>query len=59
MVENKDRTGLGFAPGAVERNLKSFQDFFHSAGFIHAEDHSTAAIIGDDQEVEIPFFRRV
>ena len=56
VVENKDRTGLGFEPGAVQRDLKSFQEVFHSAGFIHAKDHSTAAIIEDDQEEEMPNF---
>ena len=56
VVENKDRTGLGFAPGAVRRDLKYFQEVFHSAGFIHDKDHSTAAILEDDQGDEIPFF---
>jgi hypothetical protein len=56
VVENKDRTGLGFEPGVVQRDLKSFQEVFHSAGFIHAKDHSTAAILEDDQEEEMPNF---
>ena len=58
LVENKNRAGLGFLPGATQRYLKRIQEVFHSADFIHTKDQSTAAILEDDEEKQVPYFVR-
>lgn len=47
---------MGFSPGPTQRDLKQIQEVFHSAGFIHTKDQSTAAILEEDEEQEMPDF---
>ncbi|MCI32394.1 hypothetical protein A2U01_0053607, partial [Trifolium medium] len=61
LPENKHRKGLGFSPASekvVESSaiIKSIEDTFYSAGFIHPPLPEVNAIVEDDPEEDLPSF---
>ena len=56
LAENKNKVGLGFSPGAIQRDLNRIQEVFHSVGFIHTKDRSATTILEDDEEQQVPDF---
>lgn len=56
LAKNKNKVGLGFSPGATQKDLKRIQEVFQNDGFIHSKDQSDVAILEDDEEQQVSDF---